>query len=165
MVPMSRRYPNLKQKVLKRDGEIAKKIILSWDIEKDHEKALQIFLHEKYNLSDERYWELLRTIWVISGCLDNVNLFRRLMMCGRPQKFYFSTPEDAKKLRELPEIFEVYRACNDDHDGGISWTLSKDYAKSYKKEYSKSYLITRTIEKFEVFALIQRNLESEIIIL
>ena len=63
-IPMTRRYPNLPNKVLKRDSGIARKIITAWDLEKDAEKVLSIYLKECKNLSDERYWELSRTVWL-----------------------------------------------------------------------------------------------------
>ncbi len=33
-IPMTRRYPNLPNKALKRDSEIARRIIIAWDLEK-----------------------------------------------------------------------------------------------------------------------------------
>lgn len=163
-VAMTRRYPNLKPKVLKRDAEISKKIVSAWDIEKDATKVLGIFLKERFNLSDERYWELLRTVWIIAGSLETVDVFRQLMLSNRKERHYFSTPEDAKKLREMDEQFEVYRAGSD-NDGGISWTTSKEYAEQYKRDYYKEKVMTRMVNRKDVFAYIQRNLEFEIIIL
>ncbi len=161
---MTRRYPDLPGKVLRRDSEIAKKVIKAWDVEHDHEKLLQIFLKESKNLSDERYWELLRTVWVLCGHLSNVDLFRKLMQSTRPQKFYFSSPEDAKALRELPDPFEVFRACNE-NDNGISWTTSKEYAEEYKQMYEKEKVLSMMVYKKHVFAYIRRNLEDEILII
>lgn len=163
-VEMSRRYPDLPHKVLRRDSEIVKRIISAWDIENDSEKVLSIYLKENKNLSDERYWELLRTVWIISGSVSNVDIFKKLMTSSRKEKYYFSTPEDAKKLREMPDIIEVYRAANNENDG-ISWTTSLEYAQWYKEAYQKSMIISRLAHKNEVFAYIQRNLEFEIIIL
>ena len=163
-VEMTRRYPDLSKKVLRRDAEITKKIITAWDVEKSTEKVLSIYLKEKNNLSDERYWELLRTVWIIAGSINNADVFRKLMQSGRKERYYFSTPEDAKKLREMPEQFEVYRAGTDT-DNGISWTTSKEYAEHYKLAFGKEKILTRKINKKEVFAYIQRNLEFEIIIL
>ena len=163
-VSMTRRFPNLPQKVLRRDSEIVKKIMFAWDLEHDKEKVLSIYLKEHKNLSDERYWELMRTVWVLCGGLDNVETFKKLMKSNRKQKHYFSTPEESKKLRELPENFIVYRACNLENDNGISWTLSRDYAAYYQTTFDKSHILSRKIEKKEVFALIDRNLESEIVL-
>jgi hypothetical protein len=161
---MTRRYPKLCHKILRRDAKISAKLISAWDIEKNSEKVLSIYLKEKDNLSDERYWELLRTVWILSGKLSNVNIFRSLMLSERKEKYYFSTPEDAKRLKEMPEQFEVYRAGSD-NDYGISWTISKEYAEWYLNTYQKDRVLTRTVNRKDVFAFIQRNLEFEIIIL
>ncbi len=163
-VPMTRRYPNLPNKVLKRDSEIVRKIITAWDLENDADKVLSIYIKESKNLSDERYWELLRTVWVICGSVENADLFRKLMQSNRKQKYYFSTPEEAKFLRELPEQVEVFRATNI-NDNGLSWTLSKEYAEWYKTAYQKDKVISQVINKKQIFAYIERNLESEVIVL
>ena len=72
-VPMTRRYhSHLSAKVLKRDSVIVEKIIREWDKQQNKNKdLLPIFLKEHKNLSDERYWELLRTVWIISGTVEN----------------------------------------------------------------------------------------------
>ncbi|MCZ2129493.1 MAG: hypothetical protein LC109_04425 [Bacteroidia bacterium] len=165
LVPMTRRYPNLPQKVLRRDSIIAKKIIDVWDNEHHAENVLYIYLKEHKNLSDERYWELMRTVWIIAGSVATATIFRKLMTANRRSKYYFSTPEEAKKLRELPETFEVYRATNDENDGGLSWTLSKEYAEWYQQAYQKEKVICRTVNRKDVFAFIERNKEAEIVIL
>lgn len=162
---MTRRYPNLKQKVLDRDSKIAKKLIQAWDVEKDPQKLLAIFLKEQRNLSDERYWELLRTVWILSGSLETVPVFRQLMTSQRGQRYYFSTPEEGVKMRQMPAMLTVYRATNNEKDGGISWTLSREYAEWYKQAYSKSTIITRQIMRSKIFAYVERNKEEEIIIL
>lgn len=164
-VPMTRRYPNLPNKVLKRDSEIVRKIITAWDVENNADKVLSIFLKENKNLSNEKYWELLRTVWIICGSVENADLFRKLMRSSRKEKYYFSTPEEAKFLRELPEQFEIFRATNNIKDNGLSWTLSKDYAEWYKTAYQKDKVTSQVISKKQIFAYIERNLESEVVVL
>ncbi len=164
-IPMTRRYPNLPNKALKRDSEIARRIIIAWDLGKDADKVLSIYLKESKNLSDERYWELLRSVWILCGTVENADLFRRLMQSTRKEKYYFSTPEEAKLLRELPEQVEIYRATNNINDNGLSWTLSKEYAEWYKTAYQKEKIISKTINKKQIFAYIERNRESEVVVL
>lgn len=165
LIPMTRRYPKLSGKVLKRDSDITRKLISAWDDDHDPKKILAIYTKEMKNLSDERYWELMRTVWILTGSIDTAPQFRELMQSTRKQRFYFSTPEEAAKLREMPEWFDIYRATNSQEDGGLSWTTKKDYASWYKERYQKRMLLTRLINKSEVFAHIDRNQESEIIIL
>jgi len=164
-VKMTRRYFDLPQKVALRDSKISQKIITAWDVEEDEAKVLSIFLNNHKSLSTQRYWELLRTVWILCGSLDNVGIFKLLMGSKKKNKYCFSTPEESKILREMPDEFEVYRACNEIEDGGISWTYSLEYAKYYQKIFHKSKVIKRVVKKKEVFALINRNKESEIIVL
>ena len=144
-----------------RDAKIAVRIIHAWDTNKDEDEVLNIFLKEKDNLSDERYWELLRTVWVICGSVGRSDLFRSLMLSKRKQRFYFSTPEEHEKLRSLPDKFEVYRACNTSNATGMSWTLSREYVELYKQNYGKDTILTRVVDRSEVFAYINRNNEEE----
>lgn len=164
-IPMTRRYPKLVQKVLIRDSKIAAKVIQAWDIEHNSEKVLEIFLKENKNLSDERYWEMLRTVWIFCGKVENANLFRQLMKSNRSARYYFSTPEEQKKFRELSDEFKIYRATNDKNDDGLSWTTDLEYAQKYANMFDKKFIIIKSIQKNKVFAFIERNNESEIIIL
>lgn len=164
-IPMTRRYPDLKEKVLKRDSKIIKRIIAAWDIDKDGDKVLRLFVENKDKLSDERYWEVLRTVWVICGSLDNVDTFRKMFNSKRKNQYYFSTPEEQKRVRDMDDILTVYRACNEENDNGVSWTLSKDYAELYRKDFDKEMVVSKSVNKSEIFALVERNNEEEIIIL
>lgn len=164
LVHMTRRYPPLGNKQKKRDMKISYRIAVAWDIERDPEKVLEIFLKEKDNLSSYRYWEILRSVWIIAGSLNTVEVFLRLFRSTRPNRYYFSTPEEAERLRSLNEPFDLYRASNDPFDGGLSWTLSKDYAMQYARDFSKKYVFHIHAYKEAVFALINRNLEDEILL-
>ena len=161
---MTRRYPALRKKVLERDGKIAQRLIRAWDYEKNANKVLDIFLKEKNNLSNERYWELLRTVWILCGKRENVDLFRGLMTSSRDNRYYFSTPEEAKRLREMPDEVTVFRAENLGENGGISYTLSLEYAQWYQNAFKKDGITVRKVSKKEIFAFIERNKEEEIII-
>lgn len=161
---MTRRYPDLPQKVLKRDSEIARRLIHIWDEKRDGVLLLNFFLDNMKNLSDQRYWEVLRTVWVLTGSNDNADLFRRLFTSSRKHRYFFSSPEDAKALRDMPDEIVVFRAGSD-NDKGLSWTTSEQYAIQYKDAFFKEKIIQKTVNKKDVFAFIQRNKESEIIIL
>lgn len=148
-----------------RDDKIARKMVQAWDDEQDAQKLLQIYIDNKDKLSDYRYWELMRTVWIICGSLDIVQVFRNLMSSRRKYRYYFSTPEEAKALREMPDIIEAYRACDYENDEGISWTTSKEYAEWYKNQYDKKMVLSVKHLKADVFAYINRNNENELIIL
>ena len=164
-VYMTRRYPNLRQKQLQRDSKISQKIAKAWDEEQNPKKVLDIFVKESKNLSNERYWETLRSVWVVCGKLETIPIFRKLFTSNRPKRYYFSSPEESKILAEMPDKIEVYRACDDEEDGGLSWTTSWDYVLQYRDTFSKKIILTKTIDKSKVFAFINRNKESEILIL
>ncbi len=165
LVPMTRRYPVLKKKVAERDSKIAKWLIQAWDQEKDSEKVLVIYMKEKHLLSHYRYWELMRTVWIVCGSVETVPVFRELMKSTRPQRHYFSTPEEAEKLSSLPDIVRAYRAQDGHMVDGISWTLTKEYAELYKTQFNKRWIYEREVEKKNIFAYINRNKEEELIIL
>ncbi|MCK4816257.1 hypothetical protein KA005_10855 [bacterium] len=162
---MTRRYPVLKKKVAERDSKIAKRLIQAWDQEKDSEKVLYIFLKEKHLLSHYRYWELMRTVWIIAGSVETAPIFRELMISTRPQKHYFSTPEEANTLRSLPDKVRVYRAQDGHMVDGISWTLTKEYAELYQQQFHKEFVYEREVDRESIFAYINRNGEEELIIL
>ncbi len=164
-VEMTRRYFDLPRKVALRDSKIAKQIINAWDFEQDKEKVFKLFVKNCDKLSSQRYWELLRTVWIVCGSLETVGMFKLLMTAKKKNKYCFSTPEEAKLLREMPSEFKVYRACNESDDGGISWTYSKDYAFYYKDAFNKKRVLEHTVKKEDVFALINRNQEYEILLL
>ena len=166
-IPMTRRYPNLKRKVLERDGKIAQQIITAWDIEHDSDKVLRIFLKEQNNLSDQRYWELMRTVWIVCGSVHHNDIFRKLMQSKRKHQYYFSTPEEAKIFNAIRDDDRVlaWRATNDPNDNGLSWTFNKAYAIQYGLMFNKEHIIKKYFSKDQIFAYINRNNEEEIIIL
>lgn len=164
LIPFTRRYPDLKQKQALRDSKIAKQIITAWDVNKSQEEVLRVFLKDNSQLSNPRYWELLKSVWIICGSLENQEVFRKLMSSTRPFKAYFMSPEEKEAFDNLPEEITAYRACNGD-DKGLSYTLSREYAEQYRDMYDKELIHVRKINKVEIFAFINRNAEEELIIL
>lgn len=100
-VEMTRRHFDLPRKVALRDSKIAQQIAKAWDIEKDSEKVFNLFVKNSQNLSTQRYWEILRTVWIVSGGLHNVGMFVLLMKSKKKNKYCFSTPEEAKQHAEF----------------------------------------------------------------
>lgn len=166
-IPMTRRYPQLKDKVLRRDSKIVKQIIEAWDVLHSAPLVLKIFQREHAHLSDERYWEILKAVWIIAGSTDLVHgeNFFHYFLSDRPAKYYFMTPEEAARKRALPETITVYRACNSEDDGGISWTLSEEYALQFQKAFNKKMIRKETVSSDRVWFLIERNAEEELIIM
>ena len=168
LIHMTRRIPtNLKKKQLAMDSKVATKLIRAWDIEHDADKVLRIFLKYEWNLSNQRYWELMRTVWIVCGSVEQSTLFRGLMESGRPFRHWFSTPEERTYLENLPNQFLIYRAIDvtKPDDRGLSWTLSYKYVMQYAEDFNKEHIKQKWISKSDVFAYINRNNEQEIIIL
>lgn len=159
--PMTRRIPDVPQKVLRRDSEVVKKIIA---VQNDPDAVLNIFVKEQKSLSDYRYWELLRTVWIVAGRSDLLDVFIPLFKSQRKHRYYFSTPEEAERLRKMPQQFMAYRAINVGQNN-ISWTLKKEFAEWFKTHYKKDFIEEKLIDKSTVFAFIERRGEEEILII
>lgn len=173
-VPMTKRIPALPEKQLARDSKIAKQIIHAYDVEENIEKVKDIFFRKMHLLSNPRYWEMLRTIWVICGKTENSDEFRPLFRSSRPCKGWFMTVEDAAELEKMSFPLTVYRAYDPWYDTpegvaaggdpGISWTLDKEWCEKYAEGKSRK-VKSRVVERKDVFAYIRRRGEEEIMIL
>ena len=164
-VPMTRRYPDLPRKQLERDSKIAMKIVQAYDIEKDLGKVLDLWRKYHSLLSNPRYWELLKTVWIAAGHTAVATEFGRYMQSHRPCRNYFMTPEEHEALRQMSFPLKVYRACNSENDGGISWTTNIEVAIEFASRLDNPKILAHQVERSEVFAYINRRGEDEIIIL
>lgn len=163
----TRRIPSLSEKQLARDSKIAMQLVRAQ--EQGADAMIDIFIHKAKLMSNPRYWEFMRTVWVAAGSTETAPIFRKLMKSTRPCKGWFMTPEDAADLDKMQFPLLVHRAYDaesypDDTDPGISWTLDMEWCRGYTK--SKGRVIkSRMVERNEIFAYVTRRGESEIIIL
>lgn len=164
LIPFTRRYPDLKNKQLARDSKVAKRLIEAWDVKRSDDLVFDVFSKECSQLSDPRYWELLKTTWICAGSNERAEQFRKWMRSNRGYKSWFMTPEEQEVYRSLPDKITAYRACNEP-DNGIAYTLSLEYANKYKGMFDKETVNIRIVSKDRVFAYINRNDEEELIIL
>ena len=88
----TRRIPALPEKQLARDAKIVGQIIRAYEAG-DNEAVLDIFRRKARLLSNPRYWEVMRTVWVAVGSTETAPLFRTLMQSSRPCRSWFMTPE------------------------------------------------------------------------
>lgn len=160
----TRRIPALPKKQLARDARIAKQIVLAYDLYKDTERVKDLFFKNARLLSNPRYWELMRTVWVTAGSTDNAHEFIPYMKSKRPCKGWFMTPEDATALDAMQFPITVYRAYDREPDPGISWSTDRVFVENYAKAKGRK-IKSRQVERNEIFAYISRRLENEIIIL
>lgn len=160
----TRRIPALPKKQLARDARITKQIVLAYDLHKDVERVKELFFKNARLLSNPRYWEIMRTVWVTAGSTDNAHEFVPYMKSKRQCKGWFMTPEDAASLDAMTFPITVYRAYDNEHDPGISWSTDKAWVERYAEVKGRK-VKSRQVKRKDIFAYITRRLESEIIIL
>ena len=159
----TRRIPALPEKQLARDAKIVGQIIRAYEAG-DNGAVLDIFRRKARLLSNPRYWEVMRTVWVAVGSTETAPLFRTLMQSGRPCRSWFMTPEDAAALEAMPFPLTVWRAYDSDPDPGISWTLDEQWCRGYAKAKGRR-VKQMQVSRGQVFAYVSRRGEEEIIIL
>lgn len=169
----TRRIPTgLSDRQMARDSKIALQLIRIDQEGGDRagEKMLDLFFRKAKLLSNPRYWELMRTVWVAAGSTETAPLFRMMMKSARPCRSWFMTPEDAKALDEMQFPVTVWRAYDPEldyteaGDPGISWTLDHDWCLDYAAKKGR-VIKERQAYRTDIFAYITRRGEEEIIIL
>lgn len=161
----TRKIPSyLSKKQLERDAKIAKQIVMAHDVEHSNEKMLGIFFAKCHLLSNPRYWEILRTVWVAAGNATNVDKFRELMTSKRPARSWFMTPEDKEAFDSFAYPITLWRAYTDDADHGISWSSNKEWVEHYAG-FGGRKIKSKEFRKEDIFAYISRRGEDEFIIL
>ena len=173
----TRRIPTgFTQKQLDRDARIIQQIVRVYDEggPRAAERVLDIFWRKAKLLTNPRYWEVMRTVWVAAGSTETAHIFRTMMKSTRPCRSWFMTPEDAQALDAMQFPLTVWRAYDPKYDTaawqaqggdpGISWTIDKEWCIGYAK--SKDRVIReRQVYRGDIFAYVTRRGESEMIIL
>lgn len=159
----TRRIPALPEKQLARDAKIVGQIIRAREAG-DNEAVLDIFRRKARLLSNPRYWEVMRTVWVAVGSTETAPLFRTLMQSSRPCRSWFMTPEDAAALDAMPFPLTVWRAYDAEPDPGISWTLDREWCEGYAKAKGRR-VKQMQVSRDQVFAYVSRRGEEEVIVL
>ena len=170
----TRRIPTgLSKKQMARDAKIIQQIIRAMELGTDgggEEKVLDIFYRKAKLLSNPRYWEVMRTVWIAAGSTETAQLFRMMMKSSRPCRSWFMTPEDAKALDEMSFPLTVWRAYDKKYDyslvgdPGISWTIDEKWCREYAIRKDR-IVKSRQVNRGDIFAYVSRRGESEIIIL
>lgn len=160
----TRRIPVLTRKQEDIDAKVARRLVHAWDVLHDAERVRDAFFKDAHRLSDPRYWELLRSVWVAAGSTDTAEMFRPYFLSSRPCKSWFMTVEDARALDRMQFPLKVWRAYDREPDPGISWTIDKTWCEAYAKVHNR-VVKEREVRREDVFAYVSRRHESEIIIL
>lgn len=159
----TRRIPALPEKQLARDAKIVGQIIRAREAGRGQE-VMDIFRRKARLLSNPRYWEVMRTVWVAVGSTETAPLFRTLMQSGRPCRSWFMTPEDAAALEAMPFPLTVWRAYDAEPDPGISWTLDEQWCLGYARAKGRR-VKQMQVSREQVFAYVSRRGEEEVIVL
>lgn len=164
--PFIRRNPTfLTKKQQERDSKIARQIIHTYDVEEDKQKVMDIFFAKCHLLSDPRYWEMLRSVWIACGSTELASRFRPLFLSKRRAQSWFMTPEDSERLESLSFPVKLYRAYEPNvPDEGISWTDDVEWCHQYAKIKNRQ-VKSRFFTREEIYAYISRRGESEFIVL
>ena len=159
----TRRIPALPEKQLARDAKIVSQIIRAYETGRGQE-VMDIFRRKARLLSNPRYWEVMRTVWVAVGSTETAPLFRTLMQSSRPCRSWFMTPEDAAALEAMAFPLTVWRAYDAEPDPGISWTLDEQWCRGYAKAKGRR-VKQMQVSREQVFAYVSRRGEEEVIVL
>jgi len=164
-IPMTRRpYPKLTKGQLIKDSKIVKELTYLFDVMNEKDRAVEVFFENKHRLSDPCFWEILRTLWIANGKMQNLDIFKRLFLSKRPFKYFLMTIEEDAAFKALPDPVTAYRAPAKENDVGISWTLSREFVERYAKHIGRE-VVERQFPKSVITAYFNRRGEQEIIIL
>lgn len=173
VMPMKELYAlyNERFKIKKEEAAIAM-------VKKDFEYF--VFLHEKpYRLDafgfflrnsgvkqyDKKYWEILSEIWSTSENIwQQKDEWLNMLSKKVPNREYFMTAEERKLFKKLPNKIQVYRGASERNKDGFSWTTDRAKAEWFSKRWwVDGTVYEMEVDKKDVFALLTRRSESEII--
>lgn len=113
---------------------------------------------------DSIYWQLLLTVYVDNGRLEDVERWRRLFQAKRRNRMRAMKKADRKAWRALPDPVTCYRAValGEDPSKALSWSLNLDFLQTV---YPNRRIVSATIPKARVAFYVNRRREGEIIVL
>lgn len=154
----------LSRKQLVKDSEILSDIAYLYDHEHNPLAMIGAFVQHRHRLSDQRYWEALKIVWIAGGSRRHYQMFRQFFSSKRPFRQYLMSFEEEAALKAMPDPLTVYRAAYDEKDDGFSWTVNRSWLEDYAEKNNRK-IIERKVNKSEVLAFFNRRAEDEIIIL
>ena len=93
------------------------------DLDSDH--SADVFLRIEHQLSDQRYWELLRWVWIRHrGSISRLKAQEQLLLSPRPMREHPMTPKEREAFAALPEELEAFHGTSlAASEFGWSWAL------------------------------------------
>ena len=118
---------------------------------------------------DTQWWELVSSVWSdtenVWQCTD---LWDRILDTSRPGHEAMMDAEERTQFAALPETLRVYRGIDADQGTryGRSWTLDRDKAVWFATRFAPecSLLLTATVERSDIIALLLGRGESEVLV-
>lgn len=132
-------------------------------------ESLKKLIHT-HPISRKEIGELLLWVWTDSeNIFENKRTWTILIKKYKDDIQKAVDPKDKKILRNLPDIFTIYRGCSDKNKNGKSWTLNKEVAAKFSDRHQKlervSYIKERKIKKEMVAFYTNDRGEEEIVLL
>ena len=126
----------------------------------------QVAFLRKYThlVTDEEYWSLLRTNWLLQeDKRRNLADWIAAMSCERGCTASFMEPLELLRFCQLPEVLTVYRGY---HPGsgwdGLSWSMSPEVAKGHAKAKSWQYVMKGVVRRDFAIGYINAREQYEI---
>ena len=119
-------------------------------------------------LKSHQYWQLLGEVWVNSENIwQNKQRWFKLLSSKAFDKDYFMNKADRRFFDKIPDELVVYRGYIPfQNEDGFSYTLVKEKAEWFANRFGKDgKVLTRKINKSEIFAFMNSRGEHEVIIL
>lgn len=157
--------------------QLRQKRVMLAEAEENEDWHTYVFLHERPwrrdalmdiddHLTDRRYWELLRDIWIDSENLHEWGDDIAELM-ARPGKRFFMDGGERRRLERLADPVTIYRGHKSDNKYGWSWTLDKSRAEWFARRFAghrgEGFLSKGRIAKKDVIAFTNGRNESEIV--
>jgi hypothetical protein len=136
-----------------------------------HERPyrLQTFKKVEKHLDDMKYWGVLAEIWRDSENIwQNKSEWKSLLNSKRKYRDEFMSEEDRHYFDKMPEVVTVYRGYTEGkNEKGFSYTTDKSKAEWFsKRNFAKEgKVLTRKVNKSDIFAYTNERGENEVIIL
>ena len=136
--------------------------------ELDSDRSAEAFLSIADRLSDERYWQLLRWVWIKhGGSISRLKAQEKLLLCPRPKREFLMLPEESAAFAALADEVEAFHGTSmNAKEFGWSWALKFHSSYSFaSKRYADGPKVMRGLcKKQDIIAYFPSYDENEIVI-
>lgn len=125
----------------------------------------QAFIEVHYKMDFKEAAELCGEVWIDAENPGiNIGVWKGLF---KKYGEAMMDKEDLEKWNSLPDVFEVWHGDEGEHDGMVSWTLSKEVAQFFANRFTQNprAVTKKTVKKSDCLCYFGGRDEEEIIIL